>query len=91
MARSNWSVVWSASVTPEAEAWALFTSTSMRLNFSMAWSMTFCTTAWLSAPAFTSAATQSTWMPYSASSFSLAVSSFFTLRPVMTRFAPSLA
>ena len=53
---------------------------------------TLCTTAWLSAPAFTSA-----WhgqhldaelglklSPWPASSF-------FTLRPVMTRFAPSLA
>ena len=78
-------------MTPEAEACALFTSASMRPNLAIAWSMTFWTTASLSWPAETSAATGSTLTPYSASSDSLAASSLATLRPVMTRFAPSLA
>ena len=78
-------------VTPEAEAWALLTTASMRPNFSMVLSMTFWTTASLSWPAETSAWTGRTSMPYSASSDSFAASSLATLRPVMTRFAPSLA
>ena len=51
----------------------------------------FCIVASLSPPAHTSACTGSTLMPYLLSSSCLASSSFFTLRPVITRFAPSFA
>jgi len=58
---------------------------------SMACFTTLPTTASLSAPAETSACTARTRIPYNRSSSSFASSSFFTFRPVITRFAPSFA
>ena len=78
-------------VTPDADACALLMSTSILPNSLTVCSTTFLTTLSLSAPAFTSAWTARTLIPYLLSSSAFASSSFLTLRPVSTRLAPSLA